>query len=203
MNPNMAPNMVRMRIFLTGVGGQGTLTATTLLAKAAMDAGFSVTAGEIHGMAQRGGVVESAVLLGGFMSPKVGFGEADLLLGFEPLETLRALPYLASGGIVVSNTQAVPPLRVSLGQDMYPKQDVIEAQARQWASKAVFVPCQDLGARAGSVQSGNMVLLGAAAGAGALPFGLSVLENAAKAYLKPALAKVNLAALRLGAEAAA
>jgi len=198
MNPNMAPNMVRMRIFLTGVGGQG-----TLLAKAAMDAGFSVTAGEIHGMAQRGGVVESAVLLGGFMSPKVGFGEADLLLGFEPLETLRALPYLASGGIVVSNTQAVPPLRVSLGQDMYPKQDVIEAQARQWASKAVFVPCQDLGARAGSVQSGNMVLLGAAAGAGALPFGLSVLENAAKAYLKPALAKVNLAALRLGAEAAA
>jgi indolepyruvate ferredoxin oxidoreductase beta subunit len=192
-----------MRIFLTGVGGQGTLTATTLLAKAALDAGFTVTAGEIHGMAQRGGVVESAVLLGGFLSPKVGFGEADLLLGFEPLETLRALPYLVQGGVVVSNTQAVPPLRVSLGQDTYPKQDVIEAKVGQWAARAVFVPCQDLGTRAGSAQSANMVLLGAAAGAGALPFGLDALEKAVSAYLKPALAGVNLAALRLGAEAAA
>jgi len=199
----MNPNTVRMRIFLTGVGGQGTLTATTLLAKAALDAGFTVTAGEIHGMAQRGGVVESAVLLGGYLSPKIGFGEADLLLGFEPLETLRALPYLAPGGVVVSNTQAVPPLRVSLGQDMYPKQEVIEAKARECSARAVFVACQDLGIRAGSAQSANMVLLGAAAGTGALPFGLAALEKAVNAYLKPALAGINLAALRLGAEASA
>ncbi|MBF0481881.1 MAG: 2-oxoacid:acceptor oxidoreductase family protein [Desulfovibrionaceae bacterium] len=194
--------MMRLRIFLTGVGGQGTLTATTLLAKAALDEGFLVSAGEIHGMAQRGGVVESAVLLGGYLSPKIGFGEAGLLLGFEPLETLRALPYLASGGMVVGNTESVPPLRVSLGQDTYPKQDVIEAETRKWAARAVFVPCRELGARAGNAQSANMVLLGAAAGAGALPFGLDALERAATAYLKPALAKVNLAALRLGAAAA-
>jgi indolepyruvate ferredoxin oxidoreductase beta subunit len=203
MNADKLPSAVRLRIFLTGVGGQGTLTATTLLAKTALDAGCSVTAGEIHGMAQRGGVVESAVLLGGFMSPKIGYGEADLLLGFEPLETLRALPYLARGGVVVGNTQAVPPLRVSLGHDRYPEQGDIEAQARQWAARAVFVPCRELGDRAGSAQSANMVLLGAAAGAGALPFGLDALEKAALAYLKPALATVNLAALRLGAAAAA
>jgi indolepyruvate ferredoxin oxidoreductase, beta subunit len=195
--------MKRMRIFLTGVGGQGTLTATTLLAKAALDAGFAVTAGEIHGMAQRGGVVESAVLLGGYASPKISFGEADLLLGFEPLETLRALPYLAPGAAVVSNSQSVPPLRVSLGQDMYPKQDFIEARTKECAGMSLFVACQDLGIRAGSAQSANMVLLGAAAGAGVLPFGLATLEKAVTAYLKPALAAVNLAALKLGAEAAA
>ena len=86
--------MNRVRIYLTGVGGQGTLTATTLLSRTALDQGIEVVSGEIHGMAQRGGVVESTVLLGGFASPRIGFGEADILLGFEPLETLRALPYL-------------------------------------------------------------------------------------------------------------
>ena len=87
----------RMRIYFTGVGGQGTLTATTLLARTALQAGLDVVAGEVHGMAQRGGVVESVLLLGGWRSPKLDFGEADVLLGFEPLETLRGLPYLRPG----------------------------------------------------------------------------------------------------------
>ena len=76
----------RIRIYMTGVGGQGTLTATTLLARVAVAQGVEVVAGEIHGMAQRGGVVESTILLGGWKSPKLGFGEADIVLGFEPLE---------------------------------------------------------------------------------------------------------------------
>jgi indolepyruvate ferredoxin oxidoreductase beta subunit len=86
--------MQRLRVFLTGVGGQGTLTSTRLLALAAMDSGLEVVSGEIHGMAQRGGVVESTVLVGGFASPKISPGEADVLLGFEPLEAWRALPML-------------------------------------------------------------------------------------------------------------
>ena len=88
----------RIRIYMTGVGGQGTLTATTLLARVAVAQGVEVVAGEIHGMAQRGGVVESTILLGGWKSPKLGFGEADIVLGFEPLETLRGLCYLKQGG---------------------------------------------------------------------------------------------------------
>ena len=87
----------RIRIYMTGVGGQGTLTATTLLARVAVAQGVEVVAGEIHGMAQRGGVVESTILLGGWKSPKLGFGEADIVLGFEPLETLRGLRYLKQG----------------------------------------------------------------------------------------------------------
>ncbi len=84
----------RPRIFFTGVGGQGTLTATKLLAQAAMASGVETVAGEVHGMAQRGGVVESSLLLGGWRSPRIDLGEADIILGFEPLETLRSLPYL-------------------------------------------------------------------------------------------------------------
>ncbi|WP_418237675.1 2-oxoacid:acceptor oxidoreductase family protein, partial [Desulfovibrio sp.] len=109
----------RLRIFFTGVGGQGTLTATTLLARTALDAGQEVVAGEVHGMAQRGGVVESVLLLGGWRSPKLDLGEADILLGFEPLETLRGLPYLRPGGVIFSSRDPMPPLSVSLGMAAY------------------------------------------------------------------------------------
>ena len=90
----MQNNQKRMRVYFTGVGGQGTLTATTLLARTALEAGLDVVAGEVHGMAQRGGVVESVMLLGGWRSPKLDLGEADVMLGFEPVEALRGLPYL-------------------------------------------------------------------------------------------------------------
>ena len=113
----------RMRIFFTGVGGPGTLTATTLLARTALDAGLDVVAGEVHGMAQRGGVVESVLLLGGWRSPRLDLGEADVLLGFEPLETLRGLPYLRAGGAVISSADPLPPLSVSLGGARYPALD--------------------------------------------------------------------------------
>ena len=107
----------RIRIYMTGVGGQGTLTATTLLARVAGAQGVEVVAGEIHGMAQRGGVVESTILRGGWKSPKLGFGEADIVLGFEPLETLRGLRYLKQGGVVFSSTDVIPPLSVSAGRE--------------------------------------------------------------------------------------
>ncbi|MDY6234831.1 MAG: 2-oxoacid:acceptor oxidoreductase family protein, partial [Desulfovibrio sp.] len=120
----------RLRIFFTGVGGQGTLTATTLLARTALDAGQEVVAGEVHGMAQRGGVVESVLLLGGWRSPKLDLGEADILLGFEPLETLRGLPYLRPGGVIFSSRDPMPPLSVSLGMAAYPSMEEIEQKSR-------------------------------------------------------------------------
>ena len=129
----------KIRIYFTGVGGQGTLTATTLLARTALDAGLDVVAGEVHGMAQRGGVVESVLLLGGWRSPKLDLGEADLLLGFEPLETLRGLPYLRPGGAIFSNSDPLPPLSVSLGQTPYPDLAHIEAKAKDVAGHCRFL----------------------------------------------------------------
>jgi len=195
--------MNRSRIFLSGVGGQGTLTATTLLARTALDEGIPVTSGEIHGMAQRGGVVESTLLLGGYLSPTISLGEADILLGFELLETLRALPMLRPGGTVVSNTESVQPVSVCLGRECYPALDVVAATAKEAAGKTVFVPCQSLAAEAGTVKAANTVLLGAAAAVGILPFGLDALERSIERYMKPKLAPVNLKALALGAAAAA
>ncbi|WP_022655528.1 indolepyruvate oxidoreductase subunit beta [uncultured Desulfovibrio sp.] len=193
----------RMRIYFTGVGGQGTLTATTLLARTALQAGLHVVAGEVHGMAQRGGVVESVLLLGGWRSPKLDFGEADLLLGFEPLETLRGLPYLRPGGAVFSSRDPLPPVSVSLGQVSYPDMAHIEEQTRMVAGQCRFIPCRELGGQAGSVQSGNTVLLSAVCASGVLPFGVDALEAAIKKYLPAKLHKSNLKALELGKKVAA
>ncbi len=190
-----------VRIFLTGVGGQGTLTATTLLANTALDQGLPVVSGEIHGMAQRGGVVESTVLIGGFAGPRIDKGEADIILGFEPLETLRAMPYLAAGGIVLSSLDPILPVGVSSGGETYPDLDAIRGKVGEVAKQSWFLPCRELGLQAGSPQSGNTALLGAACAVGVLPFGPDALEAAINKFMAPKLVEVNLKALRLGVEA--
>ncbi len=195
--------MNRARIFLTGVGGQGTLTATTLLARAALDAGMPVTSGEVHGMAQRGGVVESTILIGGYKSPVIAPGEADVLLGFELLETLRGLPMLKRGGFVVGNSESIQPVGVCLGRECYPPLASVLETAKGFAARVVLVPCISLAEQAGTAKAANTVLLGAAAACGALPFGFDALSRAIEKHLKPKLVPLNLKALTLGAEAAA
>ena len=125
----------KIRIYFTGVGGQGTLTATTLLARTALDAGLDVVAGEVHGMAQRGGVVESVLLLGGWRSPKLDL-KVDPLLGFEPLETLRYAPSATRRHL--SNSDPCRPERF-LGQT-YPDLAHIEAKAKDVAGHCRFCP---------------------------------------------------------------
>ena len=191
----------RMRIYLTGVGGQGTLTATTLLARVALEEGFEVSSGEIHGMAQRGGVVESTVLIGGWKSPTITHGEADVILGFEPMETLRALPYLAPGGIVLSSLDPIASPGVSAGRESYPDIKMIEEETRKAAKKAWFLPCRELGLKAGSIQSGNVCLLAAMCATGLAPFGPDALKNGIRKFMAPKLVDMNLKAVDLGVEA--
>ena len=191
----------RLRIYLTGVGGQGTLTATTLLARTILDQGLPVVSGEIHGMAQRGGVVESSVLMGGWQSPSIYFGEADVILGFEPLETLRALPYLAPNGVVLSSTDFVPPPSVNMGLASLPDIEDIKQQVSAAANRSWFLPLVSLGLQAGAVQSGNTALLGALCATGLLPFGPDALKAGIKKYLSPKVTDVNLRAVDLGVEA--
>lgn len=188
----------RIRIYMTGVGGQGSLTATTLLARIALQEGIEVTAGEIHGMAQRGGVVESAVLLGGWQSPKIDLGEADLILGFEPLETLRGLQYLKKGGAVFSSTDSIPAPSVSIGRDKDIDSALLQQRVNEVASFSWFKPCRSMGIELGSPQSGNNVLLGALCASGMLPFGFDALERGIRAFLAPKMVEVNLKAAVLG-----
>jgi indolepyruvate ferredoxin oxidoreductase beta subunit len=194
--------MSKSRIFFTGVGGQGTLTSTIILARAAMDKGLQVTCGEVHGMAQRGGVVESFLLVGGYLSPRISPGEADVLLGFEPLESLRALHYLKPGGFIVSNSEPIAPVGVTLGRDSYPDLDELRATVEGCSGESFFLPCRTLGQEAGAVQSGNLALLGAACALGVVPVTPEELTETVKKQLKPGIVDMNVKAIELGAEAA-
>jgi indolepyruvate ferredoxin oxidoreductase, beta subunit len=193
--------MSRLRIFFSGVGGQGTVTATRLLAQAALDEGIPVVSGEVHGMAQRGGIVESTVLMGGYSSPRISQGEADVLLGFEPVETLRALPYLAPGGLILSSSDQMPPVSVCCGRERSPDLQDMQRLVKGCTKNAYFLPCQRLGVQAGAVQAGNLALLGALCVLGRLPFGLERLEKTITTTFVPKLADVNIMAMNLGAEA--
>jgi Pyruvate:ferredoxin oxidoreductase and related 2-oxoacid:ferredoxin oxidoreductases, gamma subunit len=192
----------RLRIYLTGVGGQGTLTATTLLSRIMLDEGLTVVSGEIHGMAQRGGVVESTVLVGGWKSPSVYHGEADIVLGFEALETYRGLPYLADRGAVFSSSEFIAPPGVAAGRETLPEIAAIREAVQARAGKSCFLPILSIGKEVGAVQSANSALLAAFFASGLLPMGVEALERGINRYLPPKVVDVNLKAVARAVEMA-
>jgi indolepyruvate ferredoxin oxidoreductase, beta subunit len=148
-------------VLVAGVGGQGVLLTSKILAEASLLSGFDIKQSEVHGMAQRGGSVVSQVRFGEKVySPIVSEGECDLLIGFEPLETARYLHFLRDGGQVVYNTHRITTLTVSVGADVYPDniQDIIAANA---AGVHPF-DATGLAVQAGNKRTLNLVLLGAA-----------------------------------------
>jgi indolepyruvate ferredoxin oxidoreductase beta subunit len=191
-----------LRIFLTGVGGQGTLLASRVLGEAALAAGLKPLVSETHGMAQRGGIVVSTVVLGNLKSPLISPGEADVLLGFEALETFRALDRCHPGTLVIANAAAIVPYPVSIGQAQYPPvEKMFELMAPQVGSLLAF----DAGAtarQAGSALAVNMVLLGALAATARLPFAAEAVLEVIRNRTNPKFLESNLRAFELGAAAA-
>jgi indolepyruvate ferredoxin oxidoreductase beta subunit len=146
-------------ILLCGVGGQGTLLASNLLAECAMEAGYDVKKSEIHGMAQRGGSVVSHVRFGErICSPIIRKGECDILLAFEELEALRWTEYLKPGGLVISNAQNILPMSVSAGKARYP-QHITETLAKISAD-VISVDAIGKARELGNQKCLNVVLLG-------------------------------------------
>jgi len=187
------------RIFLAGVGGQGTLTVTNLLAKIALDKGLDVVAGEIHGMAQRGGVVHTFVLLGGYLSPKIDRAEADFLLGFEPLETLRALKFVKpKQGIIISSTDPIYPPSFSQTDLDYPQVEQVQKHCTQVVDKSYFLSVLKEAEGLGVVQVANVMLLASFLALDKLPLGLDELRQGIKKYFKPKLVEINLKAVEVG-----
>ncbi|MGD8562037.1 MAG: indolepyruvate oxidoreductase subunit beta [Desulfarculaceae bacterium] len=194
--------MQTLRIVNVGVGGQGNLLASNLLGMAALDAGVPVVVSEIHGMAQRGGVVESAVILGGASSPIVSEGEADILVSFEPAETLRLLGKANRNSLVITNTRPLPPFTVAIGQAPYPDpKDALKVIKRK-IKKVVSFDGQDLAEKAKNPLSLNMVMLGALFAAGNLGVPLSSIKKMIRQNSKKRFVPSNLKAFDLGFKAA-
>jgi len=193
--------MDKYRVYFTGVGGQGTLLATMVLAEAAIRAGHQVLASEVHGMAQRGGVVESTVVIGDIKSPIISDGEADVLLGFEPVETYRAMRKCSADSVVISNTVPVMPYSVAIGKGSYPEIEKLFAFIQSRVKKFLTLNAQALAEQAGSLLSANVVMVGALAKSGALPVSRQAFEETIRTKTKAAFVEANLRALDLGFEA--
>jgi indolepyruvate ferredoxin oxidoreductase beta subunit len=148
---------------LVGVGGQGTLLASNILAEVGLAAGFDVKKSEVHGMAQRGGSVASHVRWhpDKVFSPLVGLGEADILLSFEKVEALRFAEFLRRGGTAVVNDMAIVPVTVSSGTAVYPGDEHLTRVFAFLDADLVIVPGERLAQEAGNVKAANVVLLGA------------------------------------------
>lgn len=193
----------KLRVFFTGVGGQGTLLASRVLGEAALEAGYSPRVSETHGMAQRGGVVVSTVVLGNLKSPLISPGEADVVMGFEALEAFRALDRCHPDTLVIANTAAILPYPVAIGKTTYPAVErLLQLMAPEVGGVLAFdasVPAR----QAGSPLAVNMVLLGALANTGILPFPSETLIQVIRSKTNPKFLEANLTAFRLGQEAAA
>ena len=187
-----------VRIFFTGVGGQGTLLATRMLGEAALAEGLPVTMSEIHGMAQRGGVVESSVVIGKVFSPTIPDGEADILMAFEPLEALRAIPKCHAESLIIASTAPIVPFTVAVGQSTYPEVAELEQAIKEKVSNLLWLDAVELARKAGSERASNTVLVGVLAGTGRLPIARPSWEEALQKTLPSRLVEINRQAFEAG-----
>jgi indolepyruvate ferredoxin oxidoreductase beta subunit len=194
--------METTRLIIVAVGGQGNLLASKVLGEAALISGVPVRMSEIHGMAQRGGVVESAIVFGDATSSIISDNEADILLGFEPSETLRALNRCNKNTKVITNTATLPPFTVSIGQGVYPDVENIKELISDKCASLIAIDAMKLAKQAGSPMSVNIVLLGALVQSGTLGFTKENVIKAIKLRTKKSFLDKNLEAFELGFKAA-
>jgi len=194
--------METKRLVIVAVGGQGNLLASSVLGEATLLTGLPLHMSEIHGMAQRGGVVESALVFGDASSTIISDGEADVLVGFEPAETLRALNKCNADTVVITNLAPLMPFTVNIGQGVYPELKELQELIRRKTAKLIAFNAADLAKEAGNVLAVNMVLLGALIQTGVLPLTTEIVKEAMQRKTKQQFLESNLKAFELGYSAA-
>lgn len=193
--------MKTTRIMIVAVGGQGNILAARVLGEAAVAAGIDVRMSEFHGMAQRGGVVESAVLLGDGKGCCIADGSADVLLGFEPSETLRTAAKCNARSLIITNSAPIPPYTVALGQAQYPDIKTAMDLLAGRVNRLIVFDATALAHRAGSSLALNMVMLGALVQSGAVSLPQERFMQAIKETTKKQFVDINLKAFEMGMQA--
>jgi indolepyruvate ferredoxin oxidoreductase beta subunit len=183
----------KINFMLVGVGGQGTLLASNILADLGVRLGNDVKKAEIHGMAQRGGSVISYVRWDEHVfSPIIAAGEVDILVAFEELEALRYLNQLRSEGMLLVNSQVIEPITVKAGDAIYPQTAHMQAAFEKAASRVCWVNGLQLAEQAGNARTANVVILGALS---------ALLDTPQEAWLEIVAAHVPAKALEVNRQA--
>lgn len=182
-------------VVLCGVGGQGTVLASKLIAFAAMKKDIPVMSAETIGMAQRGGSVFSHIRMGdGLYTPMIAKGSADIIIGFEPGETVRMLPYLKEDGQVIVSRRAIMPVTATLSDTPYDGGEMI-AYLNAHTAKLLVVDTEQACQEIGSARVLNLLLLGAAVQSGALGFDDEDLKTAVRELIPEKFHELNFRAL--------
>ncbi len=192
---------MRYCVQIAGVGGQGVLLASSVLGHAAMRAGHKLAMSEVHGMAQRGGSVLSTLRFGDeALSPLEASGQADLLLGFEPVETYRMLHLANEGTHIVMNLQPSVPVKVSMGMEQYPDMDELVGNIRSVTDRLITLNATELAVQAGKAVAANAALIGAVAGVEGFPLERELLEEVLLDTVPERFKEINSKAFQLGYE---
>ena len=202
-----APKRRGWRIVIAGTGGQGVVTAARLLCDCFAEHGHEVVSGQLHGMAQRGGAVQSSVIIDGGISPIISSGRADFVVGLEPVETVRALPLMSSQSTVYMNTTPVIPFVLAQravreeGGEEYPEVAELVRCVRAVTDNLFSIDAAQRAAEAGVSAALNMVMLGCLLGSAALPCTADAFSDFVAARSPGALREANVRAFRMGVKA--
>jgi indolepyruvate ferredoxin oxidoreductase beta subunit len=186
------------RIVVVGVGGQGVLFASKVISHAALLKGKNVVMSEVHGMAQRGGVVTCNVCIGDMRSPLVGDCEADVILGFEPVETYRSLAKANPDTRIITSTSPLVPVGVSIGLEKYPDVNLLFDEIKKVTKKLTPLDSASLALEVGSFITENAVLLGALAATAECPLEKEKILEALKSNVPQKAIEMNVKAFELG-----
>ena len=190
---------MKYTIQIVGVGGQGVLLASMVLGNAAMKSGYKVAMSEVHGMAQRGGSVLCTLRFGDdVISPLEAEGDADMIMGFEPVETCRYLSLGNKDTVVIMNLDPVYPSMVAAGMESYPEIDALIASARSQNQNVRTLEATSLAIEAGKAVAANAVMIGAVAGVKGFPLDMNVLRETLAENVPQKFLELNLKAFDLG-----
>jgi indolepyruvate ferredoxin oxidoreductase beta subunit len=194
--------METTRVVIAGVGGQGTLLATRLIAETAIKKGLNIRIGETYGMAQRGGPVMGHIQIGEVYSPQIRPADADAILGFELAEAVRrGVSYLRQGGLAIVNSKKIPPVEVVAGMRKYPDEGDLLRLLKRVAGRLVVFDATSLAEKAGDPIATNVVMLGALAVSGVLPFDDREVTATMRESIPARFLDLNIKAFQLGAQA--
>lgn len=190
---------MKYTVQIVGVGGQGVLLASMVLGNAAMNAGYDVAMSEVHGMAQRGGSVLSTLRFGeDISSPLEAVGNADLIMGFEPVETVRNLGLANKDSVILMNLDPVLPSLVAAGFEEYPEIQSLIDTITAVNDNVRTIEATNLALQAGKAVAANAVMIGAVAAMDGFPLSKEQLLDALKANVPPKFLDLNIKAFELG-----
>ncbi|QEE16695.1 indolepyruvate oxidoreductase subunit beta [Promethearchaeum syntrophicum] len=195
-------NIDKFNILSVGVGGQGVIRVTQILASAALLDDYHVRTAETHGMAQRGGSVSGYLRFGEHVDgPLIPAGLADIIIALEPLEAVRNMKYVGKKSIILLNDKQILPLSIYQSKKIvYPKFDEILANLKKITTNVFFIKATELAEKAGNAKTSNVIMLGVIFGTGILPLSKENLEKSILKYVPSKAIEVNKIAFNIGIE---